>query len=314
MPLPTKETLMLPILRLLARQPMRIQDLATALANEFSLSADERARTIPSSHRVTVIQNRTGWARTELKQAGLVAQPQRGGPVEITDRGRALLAEDLPRIDARVLSRYPEFVAFRKASAGSSLAGSAESGSMSADNPIPDATPDERIDQAIAEVNHALQQDLLDRLKAGEPRYFERVVVDLLLALGYGAGSDGASEVTGRSGDGGIDGVIDEDHLGLDRIHVQAKRFKEASVGAPVVHAFIGALHMRGASKGVLLTTSTFTKAAHEAARANPSTRVVLIDGDRLAELMVRHNVGVRTERTVEIKKLDFDYFEPDGT
>lgn len=313
MPLPTKGTLMLPMLRLLARQPMRVPDLASALADEFSLSAEERSRTIPSSHRVTVIHSRTGWARTELKQAGLVAQPQRGGPVEITDRGRALLAEDPPRIDARLLSRYPEFVAFRRASADSSLAACAGSGSILPDAPIPDATPDERIDQAIGEVNRALQQDLLDRLKAGEPRHFERVVLDLLLALGYGAGSGGIAEVVGRSGDGGIDGIIDEDHLGLDRVYVQAKRFREASVGAPVIHAFIGALHMRGASKGVLLTTSTFTTAAQEAARANPSTRVVLIDGDRLAALMIRHNVGVRTERTVEIKKLDFDYFEPDA-
>ncbi|WP_308446393.1 restriction endonuclease [Elioraea sp.] len=130
-------------------------------------------------------------------------------------------------------------------------------------------------------------------------------------ALGYGIGS-GSAEVTGGSGNGGIDGMIEEDRLGLDRLYVQAKRFGDATVGAPVVHAFIGALHMRGATKGVLLTTSTFTKSAQEAARVNPSTRVVLIDGDRLAGLMVRHNVGVRTERTVEIKKLDLDYFEPD--
>jgi restriction system protein len=291
---------------------MSMREISGRLADQFGLTTEERTRQLPSGRGVTVIHSRAGWAKTYLKQAGLIAQPRRG-EVEITDRGRALLAESPERIDTDVLMRFAEFREFRTRSRAD---GRAESGLAHAEatQPLLDtATAEERIALAAAELELALRQDLLQRLKASDPGFFERVVLDVLRALGYGIDGDGSAEVTGGSGDGGIDGVIEEDRLGLDRVYVQAKRFVDATVGAPIVHAFIGALHMRGATKGVLLTTSTFTKSAQDAARANPSTRVVLIDGDRLAALMIRHNVGVRTERTVEIKKLDFDYFEPDA-
>lgn len=312
MAVPDYETLMLPFLRLIEPGPLTIRDISDRLADQFGLSAEERAQQLPSGRGVTVMHSRAGWAKTYLKQAGLVRQPRRG-VVEITERGRALLAENPSRIDNTVLSRYPEFVAFRERSRAEA---GARTGQGSVSMPNGDrsvVTADERIDLAAAELDVALREDLLVRLKLAEPRFFERVVIDVLKALGYGAGSGGMAEVTGGSGDGGIDGVIDEDRLGLDRIYVQAKRYGEQAVGAPVVQSFIGALQMRGASKGVLITTSRFSSQAETAARMIPSMRIVLIDGDRLAGLMIRYNVGVRTERTVDIKKLDLDYFEPDA-
>lgn len=312
MAIPDYETLMLPLLRLVEPGPLTVRDISSRLADEYGLTAEERAQQLPSGKGVTVIHSRAGWAKTYLKQAGLISQPRRG-VVEITARGRALLAENPSHIDNTVLSRYREFVAFKERSR-------AEAKTSTEQAPLPIvngdrsvATADERIDLAAAELDVALREELLVRLKLSDPRFFERVVIDVLKALGYGAGSGGMAEVTGGSGDGGIDGVIDEDRLGLDRVYVQAKRYGEQAVGAPVIQSFIGALQMRGASKGVLITTSRFSSQAETTAKMIPAMRIVLIDGDRLAALMIRHNVGVRTERTVEIKKLDFDYFEPDA-
>lgn len=311
MAIPDYETLMLPLLRLIESGPLTIRDISSRLADQFGLTAEERAQQLPSGKGVTVIHSRAGWAKTYLKQAGLVSQPRRG-VVEITDRGRALLAENPTHVDNTVLSRYREFIAFKERSRAQAKTATAPDQSSTTNGDRSTATADERIDLAAAELDVALREELVLRLKLSDPGFFERVVIDVLKALGYGAGSGGIAEVTGGSGDGGIDGVIDEDRLGLDRIYVQAKRYGEQAVGAPVIQNFIGALQMRGASKGVLITTSRFSSQAETAAKMIPSMRIVLIDGDRLAGLMIRHNVGVRTERTVEIKKLDFDYFEPD--
>jgi restriction system protein len=303
---------MLPLLQLVQERPKSIRDISSALADRFNLTDEEKAALLPSGKGVTVIHSRAGWAKTYLKQAGLVTQPARG-MVAITDRGRALIRDRTDPIDNDVLVQFPEFRSFKArrrvldehdGSANDIEPGGASGGMRE--------TPEERINSAASELELTLRDDLLARLKAAAPAFFERVVLDLLKALGYGAGSGGMSEVTGGSGDGGIDGIIDEDRLGLDRIYVQAKRFSDAAVGAPVIHGFIGALHSRGATKGVLLTTSSFSKPAIEAARANPTMRVVLIDGERLTALMIRHGVGVRTDRTVEIRKIDLDYFEPD--
>ncbi|WP_439579357.1 restriction endonuclease [Elioraea sp.] len=312
MAIPDYETLMLPLLRLIEPGPLAIRDISSRLSDQYALTAEERARQLPSGKGVTVIHSRAGWAKTYLKQAGLVSQPRRG-VVELTARGRALLAENPSHIDNTALSRYPEFVAFKERSRAEAKAPTEQGALPMLNGERSIATADERIDLAAAELDVTLREDLLVRLKLSDPRFFERVVIDVLKALGYGAGSGGMAEATGGSGDGGIDGVIDEDRLGLDRIYVQAKRYGEQAVGAPVIQNFIGALQMRGASKGVLITTSRFSNQAETAARTIPSMRIVLIDGDRLAGLMIRHNVGVRTERTVEIKKLDFDYFEPDA-
>ena len=314
MPIPDYETLMLPVLRSVAAGPKHVRDLSREMADLFRLTPEERAQEIPSGG-VTLIHSRTGWATTYMKQAGLVRQPRRG-MVEITDRGRALLAENPERIDNEVLARFAEFRAFRERSRASAVASTAlplqtgETGG--AEELMASATAEERLAAAAAELDTALRQELLTRLRSSPPRFFERVVLDVLKALGYGAGSGGSSQVVGGAGDGGIDGIIEEDRLGLDRIYVQAKRYGDAPVGAPIIQNFIGALQMRGASKGVLITTSTFTRQAEDAARSIPSLRIVLIDGDRLADLMIRHDVGVRTKRTIEIKDIDLDYFEPE--
>lgn len=312
MAIPDYETLMLPLLRQLEGSPKHIRDISAALADQFGLSEAERSALLPSGKGVTVIHSRAGWAKTYLKAAGLVAQPARG-VVALTERGRQLIHNRTEPIDNDVLRQFPEFRDFksrRRALEGPTIIVPGDSRTATIEETR--QTPDERINSAAAEIESALSEELLVRLKISSPAFFERVVVDLLKALGYGSGSGGMSEVTGASGDGGIDGIIDEDRLGLDRIYVQAKRFSDATVGAPVIHAFIGALHMRGATKGVLLTTSGFSRPAIDAARANPTMRIVLIDGERLAELMIRQGVGVRTDRTVEIRKIDLDYFEPD--
>lgn len=315
MAIPDYQTLMLPVLRSVASGPKRMRDLAAEMADVFDLTPEERVQEVPSGGGLTVIKNRTGWAKFHLKQAGLVRQPRRG-VVEITDRGRALLAENPERIDNRLLERFPEFRSFLerlRTSAGAgapSVAAASQSGA--AESSVVTATAEERLDLAAAELDTALRDEILTRLRSAPPRFFERVVLDVLKALGYGAGSGGASQVVGGAGDGGIDGIIEEDRLGLDRIYVQAKRYTDAPVGADMIHRFIGALQMRGANKGVLITTSTFTRQAEEDARKNPSMRIVLIDGERLADLMIRHNVGVRTKRTIEIKDVDLDYFEPE--
>jgi len=312
MAIPDYETLMLPLLRSVATGPKTVREVSREMADLFHLTPEERVQEIPSGKGVTVIHSRTGWAKTYLKQAGLIAQPRRG-EIELTDRGRALLAEDPARIDNSVLMRFAEFREFRSRSRVSAGAKPEPPSVPGAGADVLPATAEERLDLAAAELATSLRDEILLRLKSSPPRFFERVVLDVLKALGYGAGSGGASQVTGGAGDGGIDGIIEEDRLGLDRIYVQAKRYGDAAVGAPVIQSFIGALQMRGATKGVLITTSSFTRQAEEAARTIPALRIVLIDGEKLADLMIRHNVGVRTKRTVEIKDVDLDYFEPDA-
>ncbi len=306
---PDYQAVMLPLLRRAANGVAPIKELAKQVADDLGLTPEQRAMTTASGGK-TLLADRVGWAKTYMKQAGLISQPK-WGLVEVTPAGLQLLATRPSAIDNTVLKQYPAFLEFLKRK---NTGGPAKASGIAdiADTPESAETPDHRILSAAAELDAVLKGELLDRLKAAPASFFETVVVDVLKKLGYGAGSGGMAEITGGAGDGGIDGVIDEDRLGLDRIYVQAKRFGDASVGAPVIHGFIGALHMRGAMKGVLLTTSSFTKSAIEAAQKNPTMRIVLIDGERLAELMIRHGVGVRTDRVVEIKKIDLDYFEPD--
>ncbi|MFQ3622192.1 MAG: restriction endonuclease [Acetobacteraceae bacterium] len=309
MPIPDYETLMLPVLRAVEREPKPIRRIIDELAAQVGLSEEERAAKIPSG-TAGLFANRVHWAKTYLKQAGAVQQPSRG-VVSLTERGRGLLDSNPTRIDNSVLIRFEEFREFRSRPAPrQGPSGRENGGPFLAD--LTTETPEERIGRAALEPETSLRRELLGRLKPSDPSFFERVVLDVLKALGYGAGSGGASEVVGGAGDGGIDGVIDEDRLGLDRIYVQAKRYADQTVGAQIIQSFIGALQMRGAAKGVLITTSRFTADAERAARIIPSLRIVLIDGERLAELMIRHGVGVRVRRTIEIKDIDLDYFEPD--
>ena len=322
MAIPDYETLMLPLLRRLASGEQHVRELSQSLAEEFTLTDEERTALIPSGRGVTVMHSRTGWAKTYLKAAGLVEQPRRGW-VQITERGREVLRAPPARLDNAFLMQFAEFKAFRFPS---------ENGVNDADEaltrqaarldgpyvakpgaePSVATSPEERLDLAIGELRTALAADLLSRVHRLDPTMFEQVIVDLLVRMGYGGNRADAARRIGRTGDGGIDGVIREDRLGLDVIYIQAKRYAaENSVGSPEIRAFAGALLEHGATKGVFVTTGRFTPSARDAASIR-SHKIVLIDGEELARLLIEHEVGVRTVQTVHIQRIDLDAYEDD--
>lgn len=307
MTIPDYQTLMLPVLRHGAEAEVRIGDVVERVADELGLSAEERAALLPSGQQ-TIIANRVHWARSYLKQAGLVENTRRGH-YRITDAGRAVLAAPSERITIRYLTGFEPFRVFqergRDGTAGAKAAGSTGS------SDLPDSTPDETIRLAHARLDAALGDDLLARIRAASPAFFEKLVVNLLIAMGYGGSTVAIDRaLVGRSGDGGVDGVIDQDPLGLDRVYVQAKRYGEGNtVGAGAIRDFFGSLDRFKAAKGLFVTTSTFTRDAAETA-GMLSKRIVLIDGDRLVRLMIRHDVGCRADETIVLKKMDEDFFD----
>jgi restriction system protein len=310
---PDFQTLMLPVLRHAAERRWRTRELVERLSDEFGLTEEERARTIPSG-RQGLMANRVHWAVTYLVQAGLLLRPARG-ECEATAAGRALLAEAPERLSVAALAaRYPALRAFRDSRpVGEDQPAARDAASSPAALPgAAAATPDDAIDSALAAIEAKVRQDLLDRLLEAPPDFFERVVVDLLLAMGYGSTAEDAGRTLGRTGDGGVDGVIREDRLGLDLIYVQAKRYRDGPVTADQLRSFAGALDDKGARKGVFITTSRFTADARSFAERQQMKRIALVDGDTLTALMLRHDVGVRPARTIVLKKLDLDYFEPD--
>jgi restriction system protein len=299
MPVPDFQTLMRPLLEEYAAGDERlIADVRTALATRFELTEDELAERLPSGLART-FDNRVGWAATYLYRVGLLSRPRRA-VYAITERGREVLIANPARIDLSVLSQFPEFAEFRKGSGGARVA--------TEESVVTEtATPEERIDAAYQELRLALMGDVRDRLSALSPAAFEDLVLDVLHAMGYGDGTEDSRLRTGGSGDAGIDGVIREDRLGLDAVYVQAKCW-EANVGRPVVQGFVGALQGARASKGIIFTASTFSREAREYA-ASVSPRVVLVDGERLASLMIDFNVGVSERETYTVKRVDSDYF-----
>lgn len=306
MAIPDYQALMLPVLRRAATGETRVADVATAIADEMGLSEAEREELLPSG-RQRVLHNRIHWAKFYMGKAGLIDSPARGR-FAASAQGRALLDEKPTAISTEMLKRYPAFVAFY---ATSSTASPSETPAASATAQAA-ATPEEQIEAAHGVLHAALKADLLQRLLAQSPAFFERAIVDLLVAMGYGGSHEDAALRIGRSGDGGVDGVIDEDRLGLDRIYVQAKRYAaHVGVGRPEIQGFVGSLVGFGATKGVFVTTSSFSAPATDFVRHLPQ-RVILIDGARLAELMIEHGVGVRVSRTVLLKRLDEDFFVED--
>lgn len=304
MPIPDYQTLMLPVLRLAAESEKRVGDVEDRIADEIGLTPEERAQLLPSG-RQRVLHNRIHWAKFYMGKAGLIASPGRGRFIA-TDAGRALLATNPQRVDVEKLREYPAFLAFYDATP-------ADAGSVSqaAQTPVEigSTTPEEQIEAAFQSAQAALRAELLDRIAQNNPAFFEQLIVDLLVAMGYGGSHRNAADKLGRSGDGGVDGVVNEDRLGLDRIYVQAKRYAETvTIGRPDVQAFVGSLVGLGAIKGVFVTTSTFSAQAHEYVK-HLAQRVILIDGQRLADLMIEHGVGVRISRTLEFKRLDEDFF-----
>ena len=302
--IPDYQTCMRPALMcLIDGQLHRSRELKEALADEFSLTEAERAEMLPSG-RQRVIDNRVGWALTYLSQAGLVNRPSRG-QVQITPGGRSALEDNPERIEVKVLEQYPSFLEFRDRS----RAVKPSDGTEGADEAVVEVSPEDLLATAVAENTAAVEGELLKRALELEPRGFELLVLRLLGAMGYGK-NGGVLEHSGKSGDGGIDGIISQDPLGLDRIYLQAKRYAQDSpVTRPTLQGFVGALIGAQGDRGVFLTTSTFTQGAREEAQ-RVNLRIELIDGKRLAELMLRHAVGVQPKTSVTLYDLDEDFFE----
>lgn len=300
--IPDFQTLMLPLLKLCADGAEHSkQDAVPTLAKEFGLSEDDLAELLPTG-RQGKFDNRVGWTKSYLKQAGLLEITKRG-VFRITELGRQVLAENPERIDVKYLDRFEGFKAFRTGS------GKKETAPPTQDV-IQESTPEELLEAGYKQLRAQLTFDLLQQVKSASPSFFEHLVVDLLVRMGYGGTREDAGRVLGKSGDGGIDGIINEDRLGLDVIYLQAKRW-ENDVGRPEIQKFVGALAGHNANKGVFLTTSGYTKEARDYA-SKVSSKVVLIDGAMLAELMVDYGLGVATVTSYDIKRIDSDYFADD--
>lgn len=301
MPIPDYQTLMLPLLKSAqdgAEHTMR--QTVERLAADFNLSQEEQTELLPSGQQA-VFTNRVAWARFYLKKAGLIDSPRRGS-LKITERGLSVLATSPATIDNKFLDQYQEFKEFRESSKSPQVDKSATSTEEELQ------TPEENLEQAHQRIRSELVEELLQKILTCSPAFFEHLVVELLVKMGYGGSRKDAGERVGQSGDGGIDGIIKEDRLGLDTIYIQAKRW-QGTVGRPEIQKFVGALSGQRAKKGVFITTSRFTADAMEYVSLI-ETKVVLIDGGKLASLMIDFDVGVSTQATYVIKKIDSDYFE----
>jgi len=297
MAVPDYQSLMLPLMRFAAdEKDHKLQDAYATLAAKFKLTDDERNELLPSG-RQSKFDNRVGWARTYLKKAGLLESPARS-TFRITKRGMDVLKANPPFINASFLKQFPEFVAFQRATHESDDGKEIE---------VSGETPEEVFEASYKKLRAALAEDLLERIKGSSPKFFENLVVMLLVEMGYGGSLEEAGQSVGRSGDEGIDGIIKEDKLGLDVIYVQAKRWS-GNVGQPTVREFAGSLEGQRAKKGVLITTSQFSKDARDFV-SRIEKKIVLIDGPMLADLMIDHDVGVSVISSYQIKKVDTDYF-----
>jgi len=311
--IPDYQSLMRPVLVCAAAGEIRIGDTVDKLADQLALSPDERAELLPSGKQ-TRFANRVNWAKAYLAKAGLVENTRRGY-FRITPRGQAALTDAAATINNAYLDQFKEFQDFKAkvneadgAASGSAAAPAQVSASLSA--AVDTETPDEALRKAHAAITGALAADLLDRVRKAPPAFFEKLIVELLLAMGYGGTSEEAGRALGQSGDDGVDGVIDQDPLGVDQIFVQAKRYAEGNnIGAGAIRDFYGALSLKKAHKGIFVTTSAFSQPAIDTARGLGS-RIVLIDGLQLSKLMIRYNVGCRDEDVLHLKKVDEDFFD----
>ncbi len=300
MAVPSYQELMHPLLKRSSEctGETTIAEIEESISSALGLSADDLSATLPSGKQ-TIFRNRLHWAKTYLAKAGALAVT-RHGHFKIADRGRQLLSKNLTKIDKLVLAQFPEFVAWK--AAGQTSVDETES-------PATVLNPEESMAVNAKSLTDELSSELLGRIQSLTPAFFENLIVDLLLAMGYGGGRAEMGKALGRSGDGGIDGVIKEDELGLDVIYLQAKRYaKENGIPVSLVRDFVGSLEGHRATKGVFVTTSYFPESA-KIFVGKVSKRVTLIDGPELARLMIRHKVGVRTKDTYEINKVDEDYF-----
>jgi restriction system protein len=308
MAVPDYQTLMLPVLSAASHGEVRIGDVVDGLAEQLALTPEDRAALLPSG-RQTLLSNRVHWAKTHLMKAGLVESTKRGH-FRITPRGERVIASPPARIDNTFLNQFEEFRQFKERSAQSAAEETGDRPPAAAALVNRTETPDEIMRVAHRQIETSLAQDLLDRILAAPPDFFERLIVNLLLSMGFGGSAVDAGRALGRSGDDGVDGVIDQDALGLDRVYIQAKRYAIGNnIGSGAIRDFFGSLDRHKATKGLFVTTSTFSPSARETAEFL-SKRIVLIDGEQLTKLMIRHNVGCRVEDTLYIKKLDEDFFD----
>lgn len=299
--IPDYQSIMLPLLQLVSdKQEYKFRDLIEKLAIKFKLTENDREELLPSGTQ-PIFDNRVGWANTYLKKAGLLDSPRRA-TVTITKSGLEVLAKNPSQINVKFLRQFQgfrEFVSTKKEEAVE-------------EDPIEDEsgkTPEEILGAAYEKIKRSLAAELISKVLTVSPSRFERLVVDLLIKMGYGGSAKDAGQAIGKSGDEGIDGTIKEDKLGLDIIYIQAKRWQPGNVvGRPELHKFVGALAGQGAKKGIFITTSSFTKDAREYNPKN-ETKIVLIDGEQLAQLMIDNNLGVTVTNAYEIKRLDSDYF-----
>lgn len=299
MGIPDYQSIMLPLLEFAGdEREHTVREAIEFLAARFGLNDQERKMLLPSGQQA-IFDNRVGWARTHLKKAGLLESPRRGY-FRITSRGLEVLRSKPTKIDVSFLEQFPEFVEFR------SRRREAEVNSADLLEKAPE-TPAEVLERAYQDLRRELARELLDYVKKCSPQFFEQLVIDLLVKMGYGGSREDAARAIGRTGDEGIDGIINEDRLGLDTLYIQAKRW-DGVVGRPEVQRFAGALQGQRARKGILITTSRFSEEAKEYA-AKIESKIVLIDGERLAELMIEYGVGVSQVASYEIKKIDQDYF-----
>jgi restriction system protein len=305
MSIPDYQTVMLPLLKLTADgKEHQIQESAMILAGEFKLTEGELKEMLPSGG-TGIFFSRVGWARTYLKKAGLLCNPKRSR-FQITERGLAVLGQNLKKIDVKFLKQFPEFLEFqspKKTAAGDVVIEPLEESSK---------TPEDMIASGYTKLRKSLESDLLARVKSCPPDFFERLVVRLVTKMGYGGSLADAGKAIGKSGDGGIDGVIKEDKLGLDLLYIQAKRWENTTVGRPEIQKFVGALYGRKAKKGIFITTATFSKEAREYVDSLES-RVILIDGPQLSEYMFDYEIGVSTVDSYVVKRMDSDFFEDDA-
>lgn len=299
MAIPDYQSMMLPLLRFMGDgKEHSLRESIDTLADKFALNDEERRHMLPSGQQTT-FDNRVGWARTYMKKAGLLESTRRGY-FQITKRGTDVLKQNPPDIDVRFLKQFTEFLEFQTAHRNKA--------EVTIGEDVDEVqTPEEEIEAAYQKVRQGLATELLQTIKTLSPTFFERLVIDLLVKMGYGGTRTDAGEAIGRSGDGGIDGIIKEDRLGLDAVYMQAKRW-EGSVGRPEIQKFAGALQGQRARKGIFITTSTFTQDADEYV-SRIDSKIVLIDGSRLAQLMIDYNVGVTSTALYELKRVDSDYF-----
>jgi restriction system protein len=300
--IPDYQSIMLPLLQIFSdRKEHKSRDLTEILAVEFKLTEEERKELLASGIQ-PIFDNRVGWAKTYLKKAGLLESPKRATNI-ITETGLKILNQKPERIDWKFLRQFPSFLEFQNAS---------RSGNGTDEltvQEITHQTPEENFDTAYQRIRKSLASDLLAKVMELSPSFFERLVIELLVKMGYGGSIQDAGRTIGRSGDEGIDGTIKEDKLGLDIIYIQAKRWQSGNVvGRPELQKFVGALAGQGAKKGIFITTSSFTKEAKEYAPKN-DTKIVLIDGVELTQLMIDYSLGCTTQKTFELKKIDSDYF-----